>query len=592
MNKLESVAERRPTARGEAADGPSPVPFVLNATSGRKLATYSGRILVLLCTAAFVAVPVVMLVLQPFKDDLDGLRRLVSTPTLGKTLLTTVGLGLGSTAIALVVGTALAWFARDLPPGRRWMGSIPLGPLLLPQAALVTGFLLLMSPTSGFLNVGLRTLPGVGSDGSGPLDIFQVQWIVIVLGVTLAAFVYVFVRGALANLSEDVLDAARVCGASPFAVFRRVALPLLRPALINSALTVALIALGQFTAVLLLGRQQGIEVLSTQIYRVINQYPSDFALATAYGLPLIVVGVILLTMPRLLLGDSRRFVANTGRGGAPGSTRSSRTGPVLLLGYGLVTTLLPVAALVVVSFQEVWQPGLESANLTLGNYRDIITGDTTSGDAFSAILNSAFFATVAVVLTVPLAYAVARIIHNRRSNPALGVVQDVVAGLPLGVPAVILGTGFLLTFTETPLQLYGKPAALVLVYVVLGLPLAVRAQLSAMASLSEDLLDAAGTCGASPLRRTLRIQIPLLRPALAGAAALVFILASHEFTVSLLIRSIRTNVMGNVLYDFWYQGDYPHAAVMAVVMCVLTSIGVGLALVSGGTGAFRQAAPG
>ena len=62
-----------------------------------------------------------------------------------------------------------------------------------------------------------------------------------------------------------------------------------------------------------------------------------------------------------------------------------------------------------------------------------------------------------------------------------------------------------------------------------------------------------------------------MRRALGGAAALIFVLLTHEFAASVLVRSSTTQVMGTVLYDYWSNGSYPLVAAIALVMSFVTA---------------------
>ena len=61
-----------------------------------------------------------------------------------------------------------------------------------------------------------------------------------------------------------------------------------------------------------------------------------------------------------------------------------------------------------------------------------------------------------------------------------------------------------------------------------------------------------------------------MRGTLGGAAALMFVLLTHEFTASLLVRSSTMQTMGTALYDFWSNGFYPEVAAIALVMTGVT----------------------
>jgi len=160
-----------------------------------------------------------------------------------------------------------------------------------------------------------------------------------------------------------------------------------------------------------------------------------------------------------------------------------------------------------------------------------------------------------------------------------------VISLPLGIPAIIFGTGFLLAFTQGPFRLYGSPWAMILVFTTMMVPYATRLQLVAMIGLGEDLNNAAAANGAGPLRRLFLIEVPMLRPTLGFLTALIVVLTTHEFAAALLVRSQQTQVMGTVLYDLYAFGSYPTTAVMTLIMCLVTGLGVVLALLIGGSSA-------
>jgi iron(III) transport system permease protein len=64
---------------------------------------------------------------------------------------------------------------------------------------------------------------------------------------------------------------------------------------------------------------------------------------------------------------------------------------------------------------------------------------------------------------------------------------------------------------------------------------------------------------------------------------LLFVLLTHEVTASLLVRSPTTRVMGTLLFDYWQNGSYPMVAAVALVMTAVTAVGVGVAVLLGGS---------
>lgn len=490
----------------------------------------------------------------------------------------TLRLTAGTVVVATVLGTVLAWFAHCLPPRRRWLGFIPLFPLVMPPLAVIVGYYYLFNRQVGFANSALRKLPLI--DGrAGPFDVEGMLGIIAVSGLIFSAFMFLFVRSSMAQLQQDLIDAAVVSGAGPLKVFFKVVLPVIRPGLVFGGLTVTLLSIGQFTVPLLLGRRSDLNVLTTAMFDAISQYPTRYDVAAAYGLPILVAGLLFIAAQRWMLRDSSRFETTGGKGGGRPLSHNGRPAQAFLAGYGVVAVGLPVFATVVVSLQEFWTPTIRPSTFTLQHYRDVFGRD----DLMVTIQHSVAYAFATVAVVLPIAYIASRAIYRKKEQPVIGAVQELIVSLPLGIPAVIMGTGFLLFFVNAPLGLYGSHKSMVITYSVIMLPFATRMQLAAMNNLGPTLSDAATVHGANWLRRSLRIELPLLRPALGSGAALVILMVSHEFSASVLIRSRRTQVMGTVLYDLWTFGSYAETAVMAVVMCVITFAAVALALALGGS---------
>jgi iron(III) transport system permease protein len=120
------------------------------------------------------------------------------------------------------------------------------------------------------------------------------------------------------------------------------------------------------------------------------------------------------------------------------------------------------------------------------------------------------------------------------------------------------------------------------------IPYSVRYQLATLVTLGRQTVEASEVSGANALRTFFLVIFPLSRAGMLASAAIMFVLLSHEFGVSLLLRSPDVSVMSVVLYDQYSGGSYPLVAVMALLMTVLTTIGVAVAMFFGGTRALRN----
>jgi iron(III) transport system permease protein len=533
--------------------------------------------------AYFVLGPLVRLQSKAFADGAAGYRTAFTADRIGRTIAYTIGLALGSLAIALVLGTLLAWAATRLPPKLRILRVVPVLPIVVPAIASVVGWAFLLSPRPGYLNAALRRLPWWSDLEEGQIDVYTMPWIVIITGIGLTAFVYLFVAAGFESISAEHLEAAQVAGSSPMGVFFRVTLPLLRPTLLYGGGVALLLGLGQFTGPLLLGRTAGIDVVTTEIYSDMTQTPVQYGSAAALGSTLLVFGVVVVGLQKFFLRDRKRFVTHGGKAfRSPG--RPSKLAAVALLGYTFVATVLPVSALVIVSLSPFWSADIDVSGFSLDNFREIFDQSNVT----DAIYNSVTISLLAVAISLPLGFVAASIILRGTRYRALRMAADFLVAIPLGVPAVLFGAGFLLTYTEGPFVLYGTRWVIVLVYVTLMLPFATRMQLSALVSLGEGYVEAARVSGSGVVGANVKVVLPLMRAALGGAAALMFVLLTHEFAASVLVRSSTTQVMGTVLFDYWGNGGYPLVAAIALVMSFVTAIGVVIAVMVGGSKALSS----
>ncbi|WP_433490183.1 ABC transporter permease [Nocardia grenadensis] len=555
----------------------------LSTAAGRSFAVPAqwrprlGYLALLAVLGYLVVLPMIRLQSLAFEDGARGYRAQYTRFDIGETIQTTIALALGSLVIAMVLGTLLAFAASRLPDRLGFLRIIPILPIVMPAVANIVGWAFLLSPGPGYLNVLLRKLPWWSGSDSGPIDVYTVPWIIILTGFGLTSFVYLFVSAGMQNISAEHLEAAQISGSSTGGVFFRVVLPLLRPSLIYGGGIALLLGLGQFTGPLLLGQNYGVKVLTTEMYRRVSESPSDFAAAAAAGSPLVIFGLVLVLVQKGLLGNQSRFVTHGGKAFAPAGGRSLWATLTIVV-YALFALVIPLIGLVIVSLTPYWSGSLSWDLLTLDNFRTLAADNAIVGSVLTSVSTSL----AAVVICVPLGYLMATLLVRGRQFRVLALLADLVTALPLGIPAVIFGVGFLLTYTEPPLILYGTKTVIILVYIVLMLPYATRMQMTAMLSLGNTYSEASATSGASPLVTNLRIMLPLMRPTILSAVALMFILLTHEFAASLLVRASTTQVMGTLLFDLWQNGSYPLVAAMALLMTAVTTAGVAVAMLVGG----------
>jgi len=187
---------------------------------------------------------------------------------------------------------------------------------------------------------------------------------------------------------------------------------------------------------------------------------------------------------------------------------------------------------------------------------------------------------VATVLTLGAGVAVAY--ASRVNRGAATFMLGRVASLGYAVPGTVLAIGLLPVVTgieaavdagtraifgvSAGLFLLGSGAAVVYAYLVRFLALAVGGVEAGLSRISPSLDEAARTLGEGPGGRLRRIHLPLLRPALAAAALLVFVDCMKELPATLLLRPLGVETLATHLYGEAVRGTYEEAAIAALVI--------------------------
>jgi iron(III) transport system permease protein len=176
--------------------------------------------------------------------------------------------------------------------------------------------------------------------------------------------------------------------------------------------------------------------------------------------------------------------------------------------------------------------------------------------------------------SVLLAIALAWYVHRSRGRLAGALEYAIV--LPLGIPGIALGIGILSAWILVPGGIYGTLWILLLAYITAP-PAggdAVRGQRPA----SHPHRARRRVAGGRPLRprHGLRIDLPLMRPALIGCWLLMYVVILREISLVILLYNPATIVLSVGLMDVWSSGFYPELAVYSLLLMVLGLLPVAL----------------
>lgn len=146
-----------------------------------------------------------------------------------------------ATAASAVLGVPLAWvLSRSEFPGRRLLRALAILPMVLPPV--VGGVALLLA-------FGRNGLLGQWLDrGLGITLPFTTAGVVVAETFVAMPFLVLAVEAGFRSVDRRLEEAASTLGGRPWTVFRRVTLPLVRPALVAGAIVCWARALGEFGA--------------------------------------------------------------------------------------------------------------------------------------------------------------------------------------------------------------------------------------------------------------------------------------------------------------------------------------------------------
>jgi thiamine transport system permease protein len=467
----------------------------------------------------------------------------------------TVWSAAAATAITLLLGVPSAFVLYKLRfPGRRLL-----------QAALVVPFVL---PTV-VVGIAFRELLASGGLlGSWGLDGTPVAIVAALVFFNLAVVIRT-VGTAWEALDPRAGEAAAALGATPVQVLRDVTLPALRGSLVSAASVVFLFCATAFGVVLTLGGLRYATV-ETEIYLLTTQLLDLPGAAALSVLQLLVVTILLYAAHRA----RAHGVPTERRANALRRPARRDLAAVLLTGLGLVLVALPILTLVTGSLQvgERW---------SLDNYRDLST--TGSNDALlvpvtEALLNSLTTAVDATWMALLLGMLVSVVVTRRSHSGAERRLRgglDAFFMLPLGVSAVTLGFGFLITLDEPPVDFRSSPLLVPIAQALVALPLVVRTLVPVLAGIDDRQRQAAASLGASPLQALATVDLAVVWKPLLAAAGFAFAVSLGEFgATSFLARDDHPTMPVVIFRLLGHPGaqNYGMALAASVLLAAATAL--------------------
>lgn len=511
--------------------------------------------------ALLLGLPVIALLFSAFSAEGELFRHLADTVLLDY-LGNTLGLVVGVVLLSLLFGVPTAWLvAMCQVPGRRALQWALMLPMAMPSYIVAYVYTDLLD-YSGPLQAGLRALFGWNS----PADywfpaIRSLGGAAWVLALVLFPYVYLLTRASFLEQSVSLIHSSRLLGCTPWQSFRRLSLPLARPAIMVAVSLVAMETLADFATVHFFA----INTLTTAVYDTWLGYGSLATAAKLSCLMLLAV-VLLIALERRSRSRQQVFQKSMGheqplRYPLKGMSRALAAfwcWGLVLAGFGLPFVILLDYG--VRYFELSWTPEFVR-----------FAGNSLAISALTALL--------AMGIALLLGF------FRRLDGGFKSLLPLRIAAMGYAMPGTVLAIGVLVPLTALDfaindladwlgrqgpgLLLTGTITAIVFGYLVRFVAIAIGSVESSMGKISPSLDMAARSLGQGDGGMLRRVHLPLVRRGLFAGAMLVFIESMKELPAALLLRPFNFDTLATHVYQFVSDEMLERGALGAIVIVLV-----------------------
>lgn len=472
---------------------------------------------------------------------------------------------LGTVFLALIFALPSAWLVANYrfwgQKTLQWLLCLPLAMPAYLIAYLYTDLL----DYSGAFQGWLRSIFG----WSSPQDYWfpQIRTLYgacFVLALVLYPYIFLLVRVALLEQSENLTHSAKMLGASPFQLFRRVTLPLIRPSIAVGMALVAMETLGDFGTVAYFA----VPTLTTAVYDSWLGY-HDLGTASQIAVFMLLMIFLFLSLEQYSRRKQKSYQRGYEKKSAFKSLRGWKLALALIWCWGLLALafFIPFGRLLYWAydyFEQAW-------NLNFVKYS----------------VNSLKVSVIASVVTV----LIALLLHfsKRLDSRKILIKNDrlllQLSSLGYAVPGTVLAIGLLspLTFMDHQLHAWlksfelpsvglifsGSLFALVLAYTIRFLAMAIGSIETSLNKVSPSLDMASQTLGKNGTAMVMKVHIPLIYKGILTAGLMVFIESMKELNASLLLRPFNFDTLATYVFTFTSDEQLERAALPAIVLVLV-----------------------
>jgi iron(III) transport system permease protein len=477
-------------------------------------------------------------------------------------LWNTLILGATVTATSMIVGGTLAVLvARCEFRFSGWVAALPLVTLVIPDVVVAAAWTLILGQ-QGILNTWLQ--PTGWQVGS------LYSWWGLIFVMTLNSYVYAFVMilVGLKAVDRNLEEAALSLGRPLPRVLAGVTLRLILPSIAGAALVVFTHVIGSFGIPAILGARM--PVLAVKAYNeFVSELGGNARMQTVMSTLLVLLGVAMLAMQKLVI-ERRQYQMESGRTPTAVPIRgvgASVAASLVVLVVAL--SMAPALVALVTAFTPSRGPVLGYGGFTLVHMA------TAVSRAARPLWNSLALAAIATAAGVVFSVAVAYLVVKRRSL-ATGAL-DILVMLPLTIAGTVLGIALVNTFNTGWLVLTGTWMIMALAYFLRRIPNSVRAAVGPLHNVRDSIEEASVSLGVPPLRSFFKVVMPLVRPAVAAAAVLMWVTSLSELSATIVLYYGGMSTMPIEIFQQVDSGRLALASAYSVVLMLAIFVPLAIA---------------
>ncbi|MGV6988928.1 ABC transporter permease [Testudinibacter sp. P80/BLE/0925] len=547
------------------------IAFATNALAKMKIMqsdkfVIASLISIVLLIFFFIVYPTMAIFISMFYNGSEFLPtqalKIIRQPYVLRIIMNSLSVAATVGVLATLFGLLFALYTTRIAKRSAFIGKIfSILPIVTPPFVVGLGVTLMLG-RSGYVTKFLVEYLNFSSNW-----LYGFTGIVIAHTLALTPMSFMILEGALKSIHPSIEEASYTLRANRYQTFFGIIFPLLKPALANAFLVVAIQSLADFSTPLVLGGS--FDVISSQIYFYIAGSQLDYASASTLGTLLLIFSLSIFVIQYLWIGN-RSYVTVSGksyRGDVQDLPNAMKHGITFILAFWVIFNIVLYGSIFYGSFTVNW--GVDHT-LTLRNYA-VLFGQGLDDGAWPSLIQTVLFAAAAAPITAFFGLLIAYITVRRDFKGKKTL--EFLTLLCFAVPGTVAGVSYILAFNNAPIYITGTGLIIILSMVMRNMPVGMRAAIAGLGQLDKSLDEASLSLKGSTFKTIIFVVLPLLKPALISALVTSFVRAMTTVSAIVFLVTADTRVATSYILNRVEDGEYGIAiAYGSILIIVMMSI--------------------